>query len=114
VLEVFGGLAYSFGMFIVHVQVHVKPEAVESFKHATLTNARSSVQEPGVVRFDFVQQQEDPTQFVLVEVYRDAAAVAAHKQTPHYLAWFDAVAPMMAEARRRAQFINLFPGDEGW
>lgn len=101
-------------MLIVHVHVHVKPESVEPFKNATLANARSSIKEPGVVRFDVVQQQEDPTRFVLVEVYRDAAAAAAHKETPHYPVWRDAVASMMAEPRHSVKFNNVFPDDDGW
>jgi len=101
-------------MLIVHVHVHVKPESVESFKEATLANARASLKEPGVVRFDVVQQQDDPARFVFVEVYRDAAAAAAHKETPHYAVWRDAVAPMMAEPRRSVKFNNVFPEDEGW
>jgi autoinducer 2-degrading protein len=107
-------LAYSSYMFIVHVHAHIKPESVEAFKKATLANARASVKEPGVVRFDIVQQQEDPAQFVLVEVYRDAAAAAAHKETPHYPVWRDAVASMMAEPRRGVKFNNVFPEDDGW
>ena len=101
-------------MLIVHVHAHIKPESVESFIVVTLANARSSVKEPGVVRFDVVQQQEDPARFVLVEVYRDAAAAAAHKETPHYPVWRDAVASMMAEPRRSVKFNNVFPEDEGW
>ncbi|HEV2331138.1 MAG TPA: antibiotic biosynthesis monooxygenase [Verrucomicrobiae bacterium] len=100
-------------MLIVHVHVHVKPESVEAFKEATLANAQSSLKEPGVVRFDVVQQQDDPARFVLIEVYRDAAAAAAHKETPHYPVWRDAVAPMMAEPRRSVKFNNVFPDDEG-
>ena len=113
-LELFGGLAYSSYMLIVHVHALIKPESVETFKMATLANARSSVKEPGVVRFDVVQQQEDPARFVLVEVYRDAAAAAAHKETPHYPVWRDAVASMMAEPRRSVKFNNVFPEVEGW
>jgi (4S)-4-hydroxy-5-phosphonooxypentane-2,3-dione isomerase len=101
-------------MFIVHIHVHVKPESVEAFKQATLVNARASLKEPGVVRFDVVQQPEDPSRFVFVEVYRDAAAAAAHKETPHYPAWRDAVAPMMAEPRQSVKFNNVFPEDGGW
>lgn len=101
-------------MLIVHVHVHVKPESVEAFKAATLANARASIKEPGVLRFDVVQQQDDPTRFVLVEVYRDAAAAAAHKETPHYPIWRDAVASMMAEPRYSVKFNNVFPGDERW
>ncbi|HEV2436859.1 MAG TPA: putative quinol monooxygenase [Verrucomicrobiae bacterium] len=101
-------------MLIVHVQVHVKAECVEAFKQATLANARASVQEPGVARFDVVQQQDDPARFVLVEGYRDAAAAAAHKETAHYPVWRDAVAPMMAEPRRSVKFDNVFSGDKEW
>ena len=100
-------------MLVVHVQVQVKPECVEAFKAATLANARESRQEPGVARFDVVQQQDDPTRFVLVEVYRDAAA-ATHKETKHYPVWRDAVASMMAEPRHSVKFNNLFPEDEKW
>jgi len=113
-IEVFGGFAYPFWMLIVHIQVHVKPEFVEAFKEATLANGRASVKEPGVVRFDVVQQQGDPTRFVFVEVYRNAAAVAAHKESRHYPVWRDAVEPMMAEPRRRVEYTNVFPEDEGW
>ena len=101
-------------MFIVHVQIHVKPEWVEAFKQATLANARASVQEPGVVRFDVVQQQDDPTRFVLVEIYRNVQANAAHRETAHYAAWRETAEPMMAEPRTRVQYTNVFPDDEGW
>lgn len=101
-------------MLVVHVHVHVKPEAVERFKAASLENARMSVQEAGVARFDVVQQQDDLTRFVLVEVYRTADAPAAHKQTAHYVAWRDAVESMMAEPRHSVKFSNLFPDDTGW
>jgi autoinducer 2-degrading protein len=101
-------------MLIIHVHVHVKPESVETFKEVTLVNARASLKEPGVVRFDVVQQQDDPARFVLVEVYRDAAAAAAHKETLHYPVWRDAVAPMMAEPRHSVKFNNVFPEDDGW
>jgi autoinducer 2-degrading protein len=101
-------------MLIVHVHVHVKPECVEAFKAATIENARQSVQEPGVARFDVVQQPDDPTRFVLVEVYRDAEAPARHKETAHYAAWRDAVADMMAEPRRSVKFNKVFSGDPEW
>lgn len=101
-------------MLIVHVYVHVKPEAVEAFRDATVANARASLQEPGVVRFDVAQQQDDPTRFVLVEVYRDGAAAAAHKETQHYPIWRDAVASMMAEPRYSVKFNNVFPEDGRW
>lgn len=101
-------------MLIVHVHVHVKPECVEAFKQATLVNARESVKEPGVARFEVAQQQDDPTRFVLVEAYRDAAAPAAHKETRHYQTWRDTVAPMMAEPRASVKFENIFPDDNRW
>lgn len=101
-------------MFIVHVHVRVNPDAVAAFREATLRNASASVQEPGVARFEVIQQQDDATRFVLVEVYRSEAAAAAHKDTAHYAAWRDAVAPMMAEPRRGVKYTNRFPGDAGW
>ena len=101
-------------MLIVQIQVHVKPEFVEAFKQATLANARESVKEPGIARFDIVQRQDDPTRFVFVEVYRTDGAPAAHKETKHYQTWRDTVAPMMAEPRSSAKMTNVFPPDEGW
>ncbi len=101
-------------MLIVHLHVHVKPESVEVFKAATLENARQSVRESGIARFDFVQQTDDPTRFVLVEVYRTRDAPVAHKETKHYQVWRDAVAPMMAEPRTSVKFANVFPEDAGW
>ena len=101
-------------MLVVHVHVHLKPDSIEAFKQATLENARASVEEPGIARFDVVQQQDDPTRFVLVEVYRNADAPARHKETAHYLKWRDAVAAMMAEPRTSVKFSNVFPGDGGW
>ena len=98
-------------MLIVHVHVHVKREYLETFRSATLANARESIKEPGVARFDVFQQQDDPARFVLVEAYRSSDAPAAHKQTPHYQVWRDAVEPMMAEPRSSVKFSNLFPSD---
>jgi autoinducer 2-degrading protein len=94
-------------MFIVHVQVHVKPECVEAFKQATVANAHESRREPGVARFECLQQEDDPARFVLVEGYRDAAAPARHKETRHYQIWRDAVAPMMAEPRASVKFTPV-------
>ncbi len=101
-------------MLVVHVSVHVKPDCVEAFKTATLANARASVCEPGIARFDVVQQADDPTRFVLIEAYRTPAASAAHKETAHYAAWRDAVAPMMAAPRTSVKFASVFPGDSEW
>ncbi len=101
-------------LLVVHVHVHVKPEHVDGFREATLANARESVQEPGIARFDVIQEAEDKTRFVLVEVYRTAEAPAAHKETAHYLKWRDTVAPMMAEPRTSRKYVNCFPDDAGW
>lgn len=101
-------------MLIVHVHVHVKTDQIDAFRAATLENARQSVQEPGVVRFDIIQQEDDPTRFVLVEIYRDAEAPAAHKATQHYAVWRDSVAAMMAEPRRSVRYAAVFPEPAGW
>jgi (4S)-4-hydroxy-5-phosphonooxypentane-2,3-dione isomerase len=101
-------------MVIVHVHVHVRPEHVERFKAATIENARESVKEPGIARFDVVQHADDPTRFVLVEAYRSAEAPAAHKETRHYQTWRDTVADMMAEPRSSVKLTNLFPDDASW
>lgn len=101
-------------MFIVHVYVHVKAEHVEAFKVATIENARNSIREPGIARFDVVQQNDDPTRFVLVEAYRTPDAPAQHRETQHYQKWRDAVEPMLAEPRTRTTFSNVFPEDQDW
>jgi autoinducer 2-degrading protein len=101
-------------MLIVHVHVHVKPDQVEAFRAASLENARNSVQEPGVARFDVIQQQDDPTRFVLVEVYRTPEDPARHKETAHYRNWRDTVAEMMAEPRSSVKYSNVFPDENGW
>lgn len=101
-------------MLIVHVFVHVRPESVEAFRSATLANARASVQEPGIVRFDVVQQDDDPTRFTLIEVYRSDDAPAAHKNTAHYSTWRDTVEPMMAEPRRSVKSRAVFPELAQW
>ncbi|MBV8532586.1 MAG: antibiotic biosynthesis monooxygenase [Verrucomicrobia bacterium] len=101
-------------MLIVHVHVHVRSECVQEFREATIENARHSIQEPGIARFDVVQRTDDPTRFVLVEAYYDEAATKAHKETSHYAKWRDAVAPMMAETRTSVRFTNLFPDSKDW
>lgn len=101
-------------MLIVHVHVQVKPACVEAFKAASLDNARLSVQEPGIARFDVIQQADDPTRFVLVEVYRNDEAPAAHKETAHYTKWRDTVADMMTVPRQSTKYRNVFPDDAGW
>jgi autoinducer 2-degrading protein len=102
-------------VLVVHVHVRVRPERVTDFLTATLANARASVQEPGVLRFDVIQDQADETHVVLVEVYRDADAPAAHKQTAHYARWRDTVEDMMAAPRESTKFAAVFPDDPaGW
>jgi len=98
-------------MFIVHVFAHVRPNQVKAFRAVTLENARNSIKEPGIARFDVVQQQDDPTRFVLVEVYRTSDAPARHKETAHYQKWRDTVADMMAEPRTSVKYTNVFPDE---
>lgn len=118
-VDMFLGRSISMGpeadpMLIVHVHVHVKPESVADFRQATLENARESVREHGIARFDVVQQQDDASRFVLVEIYRTPQAAAAHKETAHYARWRDAVADMMAEPRYSVKYSEVFPAAEGW
>ena len=101
-------------MFIVHVFIHVKPESAIAFKTATLSNVRSSIQEPGIARFDFLEQADDPNRFVLVEVYYTPSDAVAHKDTTHYMVWRDTVEHMMADPRTSIKFSNIAPDDEGW
>ena len=101
-------------MLIVHVFVHVTPESVDAFRAATVENARNSVKEPGVVRFDVIQQDDDPTRFVLVEVYRTDDDPTRHKETAHYAVWRDTVASMMAEPRRSVKYREVFPELQLW
>lgn len=100
-------------MLVVHVHVHVKPECVEAFRQATIDNARNSVQETGIARFDVVQQVDAPTRFTLVECYRTPAAATEHKATAHYARWREAVADMMAAPRVAVKYANVFPPDDG-
>jgi autoinducer 2-degrading protein len=101
-------------MLIVHVHVHVQADRVEAFRAASVENARQSVREPGVARFDVLQQQDDRTRFILVEVYRTPDDPAKHKETAHYKKWRDVVESMMAEPRRSVKFSNVFPDEKGW
>mgnify|MGYP006361907095 FL=1 len=101
-------------MNIVLVHVHVKPEFVEAFKQASIENASNSVKEDGIARFDVIQQNDDLTRFILVEVYKTAEASAAHKETAHYAKWRDTVAEMMAEPRQGIKYTNIYPEDSGW
>ena len=101
-------------MLIVHVYVHVKPDMIEQFKAATIENAQSSVKEPGIARFDCIQQKDDLSKFVLVEVYRTSEDPGRHKETAHYQKWRDTVADMMAEPRTSVKYSNIFPDEKGW
>ncbi len=101
-------------MLIIHVHVHVKPDQVEAFKAATLENAQASLKEPGVLRFDVLQQTDDPTRFTLVEIYRSAEDPARHKETAHYNRWREVAEPLMAEPRSRTAYTNFFPADKDW
>ncbi len=102
-------------MHIMMVYVQVKPEFVGAFIEATLANARGSNQEAGVARWDFIQQADDPTRFCLYEVYHSKDALAAHRETPHFLTWRDTVKEMMAGERTRTDYVNLYPTeDDAW
>jgi (4S)-4-hydroxy-5-phosphonooxypentane-2,3-dione isomerase len=101
-------------MFIVHVFALVKPEFIELFKAVTIENARNSLKEPGIARFDVIQQRDAPERFVLVEVYRNEESSALHKETSHYQVWRDAVAEMMQEPRSSIKYQNVFPDERGW
>jgi quinol monooxygenase YgiN len=101
-------------MLIVLVHVHVRPDAIDAFRAASIANAAQSIREPGIARFDVIQQIDDPSRFVLVEAYRSVEATAAHKETAHYAAWRDTVAPMMVEPRVGVKYASAFPDEAGW
>jgi quinol monooxygenase YgiN len=101
-------------MFIVLVYVHVKEESIDAFMRASTVNAEASRQEPGIVRFDVIQQEDDPTRFILIEIYRTEEDPAHHKETAHYLKWRETVAPMMAEARQGIRYKIISPTEETW
>jgi autoinducer 2-degrading protein len=101
-------------LLIVHVDIAVLPEQLDPFLSATEQNATASREEPGVVRFDVLSDRADPGHVVLVEIYRDEAAAAAHKDTAHYQRWRDTVAPMMARPRQATRYVNTSPDDEDW
>lgn len=101
-------------MLIVHVFVSVRPDRIDDFRAATLENARNSVNEPGIARFDIIEQNDDPTKFVLIEVYRTPDDPARHKETAHYHKWRQTVEDMMAQPRKSIKYTNAFPDDEGW
>jgi autoinducer 2-degrading protein len=99
-------------MVIVHVFIKIKPDMLEPFKAATLKNAQNSIKEPGILRFDFLQQEDEPLNFLLVEVYKDSNAVARHKETAHYAEWRKCAEHMISEPRKRIKYVNIFPEDK--
>ena len=101
-------------MHIVHVDIHIKPEFIEAFKTISIENASNSLKESGVARFDVIQQVEDPTHFVLVEVYRTPEDPAKHKETLHYNKWREIVEPMLSVSRTRIVYGNIYPEDKDW
>jgi quinol monooxygenase YgiN len=101
-------------MLILIVNIHIKTDHIEAFRAATMENARNSRQEPGIARFDLLQQTDDPARFVLVEAYRDQAATVAHKETAHYHAWLAAVDDMFVEPRTRALYTNVSREDQSF
>lgn len=101
-------------MLIVMVHVHVKADCVAAFQKASIENARNSIQEPGIARFDVIQHKDDPARFMLIEIYRSEEAIARHKETAHYLKWRDTVADMMAEPRQGIKYTSVFPDDRDW
>ena len=101
-------------MLAVHVNIQVKPESIEAFIEASKENARTSLQESGIARFDLIQQQDDPTRFMLVEVYTTAEAPVLHKETAHYATWRDTVVDMMAAPRTSVKYETLYPAPDGW
>ncbi len=101
-------------VYIVHVFIHVKPECIDAFRDVSIENAKQSIKEPGIARFDVIQQADDPTRFVLVEVYRSESAPANHKQSAHYNVWKDSAEKMMVEPRTRVVYKNVYPLENGW
>lgn len=95
-------------MLIIQVFVHVRPDAVDAFRAATIDNATSSMQEDGVARFDVLQSADDSTRFTLIEAYRSDDAPAAHKATAHYARWRDTVEPMLAEPRSSVKYRDVY------
>jgi quinol monooxygenase YgiN len=101
-------------MYIVHVHIRVKPEFLEEFKAASSENARNSLHESGIARFDVLQQVDDPSHFELIEIYHTQDDASKHKETAHYNKWRELAEPMLAEPRTRTLYGNVFPADVGW
>ncbi|WP_165244903.1 putative quinol monooxygenase [Paludisphaera soli] len=98
-------------MFVVIANIQVKPECVEAFRAACVENSRNSLQEPGCLRFDVLQQHDDPTKFALFEIYRRPEDLGLHKETAHYAAWAEQAAAMQAGARSSAKYAKVYPED---
>ena len=107
-------MPFSAAMFIIHVYLHVKEDCIDRFKEITLDNARNTVQEPGAIRFDVFQNQDDPSRFTFVEIYKAPSDIDHHKSTDHYARWADAVDELLVEPRSRDIMSNVFPEDDGW
>ena len=88
-------------MYIVLVHSHIQPEQVERFRKITLQNAVASRGEAGRVRFDVIQQADDPTRFTFIEMFKSEAEGAIHRESRHFKKWFEAVVPLMVEPRTR-------------
>jgi autoinducer 2-degrading protein len=101
-------------MIIVHVYMHAREEMINAFKEANIKNAKNSIKEPGILRFDVLQQEDDPSRFLLVEIYKNVKAISAHKETAHYAEWLKVAEPMFAEPRVKTIYRNLFPDEKEW
>jgi autoinducer 2-degrading protein len=99
-------------MIVTFVHVLVKADRIEEFKHASIANHKESINEPGNLRFDILQDDADPSKFVLYEAYASEKASAAHKNTPHYLKWRETVADWMAQPRKGIKHRILAPLDK--
>jgi len=101
-------------MIIVYVYLHSREEMINAFKEANIKNAANSVKEPGILRFDVLEQEDDPSRFLLVEIYKNEKAISAHKETAHYAEWLKVAVPMLAEPRVKTIYRNLFPDENKW
>jgi (4S)-4-hydroxy-5-phosphonooxypentane-2,3-dione isomerase len=101
-------------MIIVNIYIHSKESMIDAFKEANIKNARNSIMEPGILRFDVLQQEDDPSRFLLVEIYKNEKAISAHKETEHYAEWLKVAEPMLVESRVKTVYKNLFPDENGW
>jgi (4S)-4-hydroxy-5-phosphonooxypentane-2,3-dione isomerase len=96
-------------MVVTAVLVQVKPDAIHAFIEATVKNHEASVKEPLNLRFDVLQDNDDPCRFMLYEAYENEAAAAAHKKTPHYLDWKKTVEDWMQKPREGIPYTVIRP-----